>query len=247
MGVGQTYTSLLNIYVPKPGKGIPNDITKGFSKESVVNTGIYNINEELNHKYIFSTIHLARKLLNLPKNEVTHIELKLTDNVDEAEVINELNKIFENKVEVKNRVQLNDTLYKMLNTENLVSYLVITLIAVIALFNVAGAIIMMIIDKKENIRTLYSLGANLNRIRRVFLLQGSLMTVLGTFLGLALGLTIILLQQHYELLMITPSLAYPTRITPLSFVIVFFTITTIGFIASLLASSRISQNLVSVK
>ncbi|MAQ76537.1 MAG: ABC transporter permease [Aquimarina sp.] len=247
MGVGQTYTSLLNIYVPKPGKGIPNDITKAFSKESVVNTGIYNINEELNHKYIFSTIHLARKLLNLPKNEVTHIELKLTDNVDEAEVINELNKIFENKVEVKNRVQLNDTLYKMLNTENLVSYLVITLIAVIALFNVAGAIIMMIIDKKENIRTLYSLGANLNRIRRVFLLQGSLMTVLGTFLGLALGLTIILLQQHYELLMITPSLAYPTRITPLSFVIVFFTITTIGFIASLLASSRISQNLVSVK
>jgi lipoprotein-releasing system permease protein len=183
--------------------------------------------------------------LELPEDKVTHIELKLSPEANEEVVIHGLQQIFDTNVIVKNRVQLNDTLYKMLNTENLVSYLVITLIAIIALFNVAGAIIMMIIDKKSNVKTLYNVGASLPSIRKIFLFQGSLMTVLGTVLGLLLGYILIVLQQQFGLLMITPSLPYPTRITMISFVVVFFTITIIGFIASLLASSRINQKLVS--
>ncbi len=244
MGVEQTYTNLLSIYAPKPGKGIPNDPTKAFRTQKTVNIGIYSVNEELDKKYVFSTIGLVRTLLDLQKDEVTHIELKLSPGASEAVVVQKLESIFDNQVIVKNRVQLNDTLYKMLNTENLVSYLVITLIAIIALFNVAGAIIMMIIDKKSNVKTLYNVGASLPNIRKIFLFQGSLMTVLGALLGLVLGFILIVMQQQFGLLMITPSLPYPTRITTVSFVVVFFTITVIGFIASLLASSRINQKLV---
>ncbi len=244
MGVEQTYTNLLSIYVPKPGKGIPNDITKAFRSQKVVNIGIYSVNEELDEKYIFATTGLARTLLDLPKDEVTHLELKLSPEANEDIVLQQLYLIFGDEVVIKNRFQLNDKLYKMLNTENLVSYLVITLIAIIALFNVAGAIIMMIIDKKSNVKTLYNVGASLPNIRKIFLFQGSLMTVLGTILGLVLGLILIILQQQFGLLMITPSLPYPTRITAMSFIIVFATITMIGFVASLLASSRINQKLI---
>ncbi len=244
MMVEQTYTNLLSIYVPKPGKGIPNDPSKAFRSEKVVNTGIYSVNEELDQKYVFATIGLARKLLELPEDKVSNIELKLSSNANEEIVIAGLQTIFNNDVIIKNRIQLNDTLYKMLNTENLVSYLVLTLIAIIALFNVAGAIIMMIIDKRGNLKTLYSVGASLSGIRRIFLFQGALMTVLGTLLGLLIGFIVITLQQQLGLLMITPSLPYPTRITPMSFVVVFFTITVIGLIASLLASSRINEKLV---
>jgi len=244
MGVEQTFTNLLSIYVPKPGKGIPNDITKAFRSEKVVNIGIYNINDELDEKYVFATTRLARNLLDIPENQVTHIELKLTSKATEEEVLQNLYTIFGDKVHIKNRFQLNDKLYKMLNTENLVSYLVITLIAIIALLNVAGAIIMMIIDKKKNIKTLYNVGASLSNIRKIFLFQGSLMTVLGTLLGLLLGFILIVSQQQFGLLMITPSLPYPTKITGVSFIIVFLTITTIGFVASLLASSRINTKLI---
>ncbi|PKV48530.1 lipoprotein-releasing system permease protein [Aquimarina sp. MAR_2010_214] len=244
MGIESTYTNLLSIYVPKPGKGIPSDPSKAFRSEKAVNIGVYSVNEELDKKYIFATTGLVRKLLELPEDKVTHIELKLSPQANEEVVIHGLQQIFDNNVIVKNRVQLNDTLYKMLNTENLVSYLVITLIAIIALFNVAGAIIMMIIDKRSNVKTLYNVGASLPSIRKIFLFQGSLMTVLGTVLGLLLGFILIVLQQQFGLLMITPSLPYPTRITMISFVVVFFTITIIGFIASLLASSRINQKLV---
>lgn len=244
MGVEQVYTNFLNIYVPKPGVGIPNDPAKAFRKKTAVNIGVYSVNEDLNNKYIFSTIDLARDLLQLPKDKITHIELKLSPDANEKAVAEELKILFDYQVLVKNRVQLNDTLYKMLNTENLVSYLVITLIAIIALFNVAGAIIMMIIDKKNNIKTLYNLGATLPKIRAIFLFQGSLMTVLGASLGLFLGFILITLQQQLGLLMITPSLPYPTRITAISFVVVFLTITVIGCVASLLASSRINKKLV---
>ncbi|WP_299435348.1 FtsX-like permease family protein [uncultured Aquimarina sp.] len=244
MGVEQIYTNFLNIYVPKPGKGIPRDPSKAFRKKTAVNTGIYTVNEDLDKKYVFSTIGLARDLLKLPKDEITHVELKLSPGVDEKAVEKDILALFENQVIIKNRIQLNDTLYKMLNTENLASYLVITLIAIIALFNVAGAIIMMIIDKKNNIKTLNNLGATLPKIRKIFLFQGSLMTILGALLGLLLGFILIVCQQQFGLLMITPSLPYPTKITVTSFVIVFFTITVIGIVASLLASSRINQKLV---
>jgi len=244
MGVEQTFTNLLSIYVPKPGKGIPSDVTKAFRSQKVVNIGIYNINDELDEKYVFATTDLARTLLDIPQTEVTHIELKLAEGANESSIREELNAIFADAVLVKNRVQLNDKLYKMLNTENLVSYLVITLIAIIALFNVAGSIIMMIIDKKNNVKTLYNMGASLPNIRKIFLFQGALMTVLGTILGLLLGFILIVAQQQFGLLMITSSLPYPTKITVMSFVIVFFTITIIGFVASLLASSRINHKLV---
>lgn len=244
MGVEQIYTNFLNIYVPKPGKGIPRDPSKAFRKKTAVNTGIYTVNEDLDKKYVFSTIGLARDLLQLPKDQITHVELQLSPDADEKAVEKDILTLFENQVVVKNRIQLNDTLYKMLNTENLASYLVITLIAIIALFNVAGAIIMMIIDKKNNIKTLNNLGATLPKIREIFLLQGSLMTILGALLGLLLGFILIVCQQQFGLLMITPSLPYPTKITVTSFIIVFFTITVIGIVASLLASSRINQKLV---
>ncbi len=246
MGVEQTYTNLLGIYVLKPGKGIlsAKDPSKAFRTQKAVNIGIYSVNEELDKKYVFATINLARKLLELPDNKVTHLELKLAPNANEEVVVKELESIFGDKIRVKNRIQLNDALYKMLNTENLVSYLVITLIAIIALFNVAGAIIMMIIDKKNNVKTLFNVGASLPSIRKIFLFQGLLMTVLGTLLGLFLGFVLIVLQQQFGLLMITASLPYPTRITTMSFVVVFLTITIIGCIASLLASSRINQKLV---
>lgn len=244
IGVEQTYTNLLQVYVPVPGKGIPSDVTKAFRTESSVNIGIYSVNEELDKKYVFSTVDFARKLLKLTDDKITSIEFKLAPEIEEEVLVNKLMDIFDNKIVIKNRIQLNETLYKMLNTENLASYLIITLIAIVALFNVAGAIIMMIIDKKKNIKTLYNLGATLPSIRNIFLLQGSLMTLLGTLLGLLLGFALLVSQQQFNLLMITPSLPYPIRITVINFIIVFFTITIIGGVASLLASSRINKKLV---
>ena len=244
IGVEQVYTNFLVLYVPKPGKGIPTNPSQAFRKQAFVNIGVYGVNEELDKKYVFTTVDAARNLLGLAPDKITHLEIKTDIQVDQQRIREKIQKIFNNQVTIKNRMQLNDTLYKMLNTENLASYLIITLIAIIALLNVAGAIIMMIIDKKANLQTLYNIGSPIKDIRKIFLYQGFLMTTLGTLTGLFLGALLIFLQQKYYLLMITPSLPYPTKFGIFNFIIVFMTIVSIGGIASYLAAIRINKRLI---
>jgi lipoprotein-releasing system permease protein len=131
----------------------------------------------------------------------------------------------------------------MLNTENIVVYLIFTLVIVVALFNLIGALIMMILDKKGNLKTLFNLGVEIPSLRKIFLLQGTLLSVIGGLIGLALGIAIVLVQQHFELIMLTPTLAYPVVFSLENVVIVMGTIVSLGFIASLIASSRVSKKL----
>ena len=240
------YAKSVEIFVPKPGKGQVTSIKKAFNSVDVVNVGIFQINEDLDGKYVFSNIDTARQLLNYNDNQVSAIEFKLKGSVEEENVISELKNILGDKVTIKNRVQLNDALYKMLNTENLAVYLIFTLVLIIALFNVIGSIIMMILDKRKSLNTLFNLGVTVREIRRIFFLQGSLMSIVGGVIGLILGFLVVLLQQWFSLIMITPSLPYPVSIKPLNFVIVLATISALGIIASKIASRRISKQLIEI-
>ena len=232
------YTHLLEIMVPRPGKGQVTVPTDAFNKEGVVVTGIYSVNEELDSKYIFSNISFARQLLELKENEVSSIEIKLAPGADPKTVTSEIKKILSQDVTVKNRAQLNETLYKMLNTENLAVYLIFTLVLIIALFNVVGSIIMVILDKRENIKTLYSLGATENTIKNIFFMQGALMTIVGGFFGVLCALILVYLQLKFDLVMITPSLAYPVKIKAENIILVLVTIGILGMTASYIAASR---------
>lgn len=238
------FTRPLKIYVPRPGKGQISSVKSAFNSVSAVNVGIFEINENLDFSQIFSSVALARHLLNYEDNEVSALEIQLNDGANEEEVIASITTLFDNSVIVKNRIQLNDGLYKMLNTENLAVYLIFTLVMIIALFNVIGSIIMMILDKKHNLSTLYNLGATVKEIRRIFFVQGSLMVVLGGIIGIFIGSILIWIQEITGFVPITPSLAYPVNLTFGNVVLVLLTISILGIIASKLASRRISHQLI---
>ncbi|WP_262732482.1 ABC transporter permease [Gaetbulibacter sp. NE] len=238
------YGKSLTIYVPKPGKGQISSVRGAFNSINAVNTGVFHINEDLDNEYVYSNLNTAKYLMNYNDNQISSIELKLTENASEAAVRDALTAAFGNRFQIKNRNELNDSLNKMLNTENMAVYLIFTLVIIIALFNVIGALIMMILDKKESLNTLFNLGVDVSQIKNVFFLQGSLMTVLGGILGLVIGFLIVLFQYLFELVMLTPSLPYPVAIKPINFVIVLVTITVLGILASKLASSRINKALV---
>jgi lipoprotein-releasing system permease protein len=237
------FNNSLEVLVPKPGKGAIENPAQAFNKLVVIPVGIYAISEDLDSKYVFADIGLAQELLEYKTNQISGIEIKEKKEADENAIISKLQAIFNNKITVKNRAQLNESLYKMLNTENLAVYLIFTLVIIIALFNLIGALIMMILDKKGNLKTLLNLGTEIKDLRKIFLLQGTLLSVFGGIIGLTLGIAIVLLQQHFELVMITPTLAYPVVFTVENVLIVLATIVTLGFLASLIASSRVSTKL----
>ncbi|MDT0642734.1 FtsX-like permease family protein [Zunongwangia sp. F363] len=232
------YNDLLSILVPKPGKGQITNPTDAFNRKQVIVSGIYSVNEELDSKYVFSNINFAQNLLNLDKDTFTAVELKLAPGADTEAVSKEIKAIFSEDIIIKNRAELNEVLYKMLNTENLAVYLIFTLVLIIALFNVVGSIIMVILDKRENVKTLFSLGATPNQIKNIFFLQGMLMCFIGGIIGLGCSLILIYLQLQYDLVMITPTLPYPVSITAENVLIVILTIGILGLIASYIAAGR---------
>jgi lipoprotein-releasing system permease protein len=239
------FLSSLSLYVPKPGKGQISSLRSAYNTVYVSNVGLFDINEELNNTYIFSDITLARQLVNYKDNQISSIDIRLNDPLLESDVREKINELFGNKFIVKNRAQLNDALYKMLNTENLAIYLIFTLVIIIALFNVIGAIIMMILDRKTSLHTLFNLGTELKSIKSIFFLQGSLMTLVSGLIGVALGLIVVQLQKSFELVMLTPELPYPVELRIINIGIVISTIVILGLVASRIATMRITKNLVS--
>ncbi len=238
-----SFSSPLEIYVPRAGKGEITNAEQAFNKSAVLPVGIYAISEELDGKYVFADLKLTQELLQYKPNQVSGIEFKLDPEADQKAIAQKLKSFFNNKVQIKTRAELNDSLYKMLNTEQTAIYLIFTLVIILTLFTLAGAIIMLIIDKKSNLSTLYNLGVEIKSLRRIFLFQGSILTVLGGFIGLILGIIIVLLQQNYSLIMITPSMAYPVKFNIQNIIIVLATIFTLGIISSLIASSRVTKKL----
>lgn len=238
-----SYGKPLTIMVPKPGKGFINP-TNAFYKMEVQILGIYSGTEEFESKYVFVTLNQAKNLLKFKDNQVSALELKIKDTDNTDAVAEKLQNLLGSAYTVKTKEQLNEVFYKVINTENFVSYLIFTLIIIIALFNVIGAIIMMIIDKKQNLKILYSLGLTIEEIKKIFRYQGFLLTCFGMLVGLLLGIILVLLQDSYGLFMITQSLAYPVELQLYNVFIVIFTITVLGFFAAKIASSRINKKFI---
>ena len=238
------YRSPLMVLAPKPGKGSIAQQSKPYNELNMILSDMYSIEENLDKKYVFTNLSMVQALLEKDSLEVSGINFKLLPTANIPKVRNAIAEIFKGDVVLKDRQEQNSTLHRMLNTENLATYLIFTLVLVIALFNVVGAIIMMILDKQQNSKTLYNLGTTIKELRRIYFVQGILVTGLGGVIGLVLASILIWSQISFEWLKITPSLAYPVEYKLINVVIVLATIVVLGLIASKIASSRITKRLI---
>ncbi|TLF46548.1 ABC transporter permease [Maribacter aurantiacus] len=243
------FRSPMQIYAFKPGKGSLSQggvgVSSLYNRLPVIIGGVYAVEADLDNKYVFADLSLSQALLEKTENDISGINFKLEDGADEQTVRSEIEEVLGNSVLLRNRQELNSTLYKMLNTENMATYLIFTLVLIIALFNVVGAIIMMILDKQQNSKTLYSLGTTIKELRNIYFVQGILVTGFGGLIGVFLGSLLVWSQIFFGWLKITPSLAYPVEFQLINVLIVLATILVLGVIASKIASSRINKKLIS--
>lgn len=237
------YGELLKIFVPKPGKKYTTDPSKAFRYTNTQTVGLFSISEELDHKFVFVPLKAAQDLLQYKSNQIGALEIK-TKPTQTPFVIEKLKQQWGKDFKISSREEQNSVFYKILNTEKLVAYLIFTLVLIIALFNVIGSIIMMILDKKKNLKTLSHLGADLKEIKNIFLIQGFLLSFLGLILGTSLGTLFIFLQNKFDLFMITQSIAYPIEFQLKNLAIVAITILVLGGTASKIASGRITAKFI---
>lgn len=228
------YTSELSLFSPVRGKAENLNPTDNMNQIHCDPSGVFSLNDEFDFQYVFVNIETARQLFDSPE-KISALEILcekgMTDDVQEA-----LQKKIGQRFSIKNRYQLNDTLFKSLETEKLATFIILAFILVIATFNIIGALTMLIIEKKKDIKTLYSMGADLGLVRNIFMREGFLITGVGSVIGLLIGLLVCWLQIEFHLVkfgndFIIPY--YPIELQLKDFVWLFILIMLIGFFAAL--------------
>lgn len=238
----------LQLLVPKTGDF--NFAGQGFGSQpfnraGVVVSSVFSLDEESDNSLLYTDIALVQDLLELHPEEYTSLIIRTNDAASFRAIYPMLRELLSEEVEIKSKEEFNAALYKMLNTEFAATYTVFTLILIIALFNLTGALITIIIDKKEQLRSIAQMGLNISQLKSVFFVQGLFISVLGGGVGLLFGSLIIGSQIQFEWLKIAPNLPYPVSITTVNYLIVLMTISVLGSISSLVAAQKVSPRLLS--
>jgi lipoprotein-releasing system permease protein len=208
-------------------------------------SGIFAIEQDYDSRYVITPIEFVRQLLDYDR-EVSYLELKLDPAFDPEMVQHEIERIMGPGYLVKNRQQQNALFYRVMKTEKWAIFLILTFILIIASFNIIGSLSMLIIEKKKDIVTLRNMGANNKLIQRIFLVEGWLISVIGSITGLLLGTAISWIQQQYGLIKLSGSGtfiidAYPVRIEPVDIVLIWITVLLIGLVAARYPVKQISK------
>lgn len=222
------------VYVPRRTKNVTLSPEQAFTSMPIYASGVFSIQHDFDSKYIITPISFARELLDYP-TQVTSVEIGLKQAADVQAAREQIQNILGTSFKVKDRYQQNDALYRIMRSEKLATFLILTFILIIATFNVIGSVTMLIIDKKQDILILNNLGANPAQIKQVFFIEGLLISVTGTMFGLLFGLMLCLLQQHLGLVKIPGSFvmeSYPIGLETGDFIRVFLTVLLIGTIAA---------------
>ncbi|WP_372472440.1 ABC transporter permease [Capnocytophaga sp. ARDL2] len=246
LGIGQNpEENILEVLAMKPGKGLLGSVEDAYVSFPLYPIDVYMAEAAGDGKsFVFADLEVGQKLLSLNQNQYSKLELKIDENQNLKPIIQQIETHFPNQFEIKTREQLNDSLYKMLKTEALAVYLVFTLVIVITLFCLCGALIMIILEKKEAIKTLSYLGFTIQNIRKIFFLQGMIITALGTLVGLILGVIIAFCQKQFQWIMVNPTFAYPIEWRFENVATVLATLLILGLIACLITSSRIRREMI---
>ncbi|UFK98281.1 ABC transporter permease [Kaistella faecalis] len=244
VGESSEFASLM---MPKPGTGIISKEEDIFNKREIFVSGVFPGNDQLDNTVI-SPIELTRELLDLPKKSAYQIVIKLKNPENTNTVKADLQEKLGSKYEVKTKAEENAAFWKMINTEKLFIYLIFSLVIFITTFNLAGAIIILQLDKKEQAKSLISLGMNLNSLRNIYFYTGLLIVIFGIVSGLLLGTAISYFQISTGFFKAGAGteLAFPVRIRLVNYLIVAATAAVFGFLVSWFFS-KINKSYFTVK
>ena len=197
LSIGLNFVDPIRIYVPRKGRQSTINLSRSINHNYIFPSGIFSVLEEIDSKYILVPYQFAADLFE-SGDQVSAIELGLNKNVNQKKIQREIENILGDSFHVKNKYQQHDLIYKTMKSEKWAAYLILVFILIIASFNILGSLSMLIIDKKDDILILRSMGASSKLIRRIFLFEGWLISVAGAILGTLFGIFVCWLQIRFE-------------------------------------------------
>jgi lipoprotein-releasing system permease protein len=230
------------LYMPNQNAASLNS-TDGLNSYIVKPTGTFVIQQDFDNKYAFTNLAFLKYMLNMSEDEYSAIEIKTSG--EEALVKNDLQQLLGNGYKVQTRYEQNQSLYAVMQMEKWVIYAILSLILVVAAFNMIGALTMLVLEKQKDIAVLKAMGADNSRIQQIFLLEGLLLAGIGTGLGLLLATLICWLQVKFHLIKLGGSTFiidyYPVKTSITDYLLVSVTVSCIAFSAAWITSRKSSR------
>lgn len=235
LGMRINFIEPLNIILPRNTGTTSMNAEDALKSRFIFPSGIFEVEKEYDSKYVYVPLEFARELTEIYEG-VSSIEIKFTEDADPRSVQRNITKIFGKSYNVQNRYEQQEIFYKVMRSERLAIFFILTLILIIASFNIIGSLTMLIIEKERDIEILKSLGADNNLIKKIFIFEGWLISIIGAIAGIILGFLICWLQQTFGLVKLqSDSLimnAYPVVMKIKDFIIVPATVLLIGYWAA---------------
>ncbi|MBN1340903.1 MAG: ABC transporter permease [Bacteroidales bacterium] len=244
----------LQLYVPdrRAGSLTGLDPSRAFNMERIWPAGIFSVQQEFDSEYVLVSVDFAKKLFGY-KNEVSGLEIRLNVGADAGEAIEKVRKVTGGKFVVKDRVQQQEALYRIMKSEKWAIFFILTFILIVATFNIAGSMTMLILDKRRDISVLFSMGAPERMIRGIFRMQGFFITITGIFGGMLTGGLLCMIQERYGLIRLSDDVNafvvthYPVKMVAADFILVFVTVLLIGSVSSWLPTRKITCRYIRMK
>jgi lipoprotein-releasing system permease protein len=245
------YTEPISVFTPRRGSASSIDPSDAFNTEYINPSGFFAVQQDFDTKYLIVPLRFTQKLFEYT-NEVTSVEIGLSKGADHNAIQERIQKLCGDKFSVKNRFEQQELLYSIMKNEKWAIFIILSFILLIATFNVIGTLTMLILEKRKDVSILWSMGADSKTIRRIFLSEGLLISLIGAGCGLLIGGIICGLQQKFGIIQIQSGgsfvvSAYPINMQVLDFIYVFLTVFAIGFFGNWLPVLQISKKYLKVK
>lgn len=247
LGIGVNFMDPLFIYLPNRD-ATDMQSPDSFSEKYVFPTSIFQTNLDYDMKYVIVPIRLLDTAYSFT-NEASALEVKIKPGADLSDVYGKVKNALGSRYVVKDRFMQNEVLFRIMKSEKWIIYMILSLILIVASFNIIGSLSMLMLDKQEDVFVLRSLGASSKLIERIFLFEGWLISIFGASIGVVLGLGVALLQKHYKIVKLSTEGAfvldaYPVKIEIIDLLSVFITVILIGYFAARYPISSLKKQLV---
>ncbi len=236
LSIGLNFRDALHIYAPKRTKTVSFSPKDDYVKKYAYPKGIFSVQQDIDNSYVLSSIDFARDLFDYT-NEVSSIEIMLAKGKNVDDVKKQIEEIVGKDFKVKDRKEQHEFLYKITQSEKFITFLIVSLILIIASFSIVGALTMLIIDKQKDIAILKSMGASKKLTQKIFVMEGWLISILGAFIGVSIGVVLSLIQETFGIIKIGSGTSFVVEAYPVVLQVpdVFYVlgmVLTVGFVAA---------------
>lgn len=228
----------ITVYMPEQQAGA---LDKPFKTRLVYPVGTFAIQQEYDNQYILTNLDFMRELLDATPYTVSALEIKCRSKSEVAEVKNQVRTILGDGFILKDHYEQNEAFFKVMQLEKWMGFAITSLMLLLMAFNTVGALWMIVLDKQKDISVLKSMGADDGVIRRIFLLEGVLLTLLGMGIGILLAVVVYVIQKTWGIVTIPQGFlvdTYPIAMRLSDFIPIVITVMGIGFLAALLPAKR---------